>query len=356
MSVFSACQIGSYGCGMTNQLNMLIGELIDALVHHRPLVIFGKFRKNYNTASLVPLREVFDLPSIEELLGDRLHIYESDQVELELVSAYYGTYADGANVTDKVREKFWNNQQASLRIPSGTSMNTALGIDPVHGQVKRLHLKFKIGTDLIHIDHPEVITTEVLHKITDTPGRYNRPSLVYQDIYNVLLRDIKFHPSLYAMADQTLSSWSLKSGVNLIHIRNDDDAIEFWSKINGMSPTEFESTLNKKYIATIDQYFNKDDDVIVLTATPNNPVCEYLSVNGYAYHVSTKIPGQREIDAIVDLIISRACNKTFISSLNPQTLRGSTYDNPVWKRLDPRVTCVFIDLDNVNDLPQVLTT
>ena len=354
MSVFHAYHIGSLGAGFTNQLNSLVNELIDAINHHRPAIILGKFRINYNTETTVPLSEVIDLDHLQELTGNKVRIYQHQDVELKFLRAYYGTYADGIEVTELVAKHFWRAN--TLRFPAGLNLNAIL-TDPIPGQVKTLYLKFAIGDTVVDVEHFEHTTTAVAYGITAVPARFNRPNLAHEDAYNHILKNIKFHPSLHNKAESIINGLTLTPKVNLIHLRNDLDALPFWGGINGMTPADFEVALNYCYISLIKQYFDISDEILVLTATPDNVVCKYLEENGYTYHHSDyKIEGQREVNAIVDLLMSSACTGTFIGNLNPVTKRGSTFDNPVWKRLQGGVQCVFIDLDHVQEPPQVVFT
>jgi len=348
MSIFDAYRVGDLGSGLTNQLNIIITELINAEVQYRPMVILGKFRANYNTDSLVPLRDVIDLEDLQRQVGDKLRIYEEDSVQLEFVRAHYGDYADGSDVTSIVAANFWDSRTRSFHILKGTSLNSVLG-DPVPGRVKSLFLVFKVGDTLVHLEHGEIITEDIHHAITVVPSKYNRPNLLHEDRYNAYLSTIKFHPSLHQRAQTILDNLSLSPTVNLIHIRNEPDALHFWGAINGIVPYAFGNTLNNLYENLLKQHCDPKDDILVLTSTPDNEVCKYLKNRGYRFHTSEKLEGQREINAIIDLLISRACTGTFIGNVNPDTKRGSTFDNPVWKRLQKGVKCVFIDLDHINE-------
>lgn len=355
MSVFNAYQIGTLGSGFTNQFNSLINELIDAEVHHRPLLILGKFRTNYNTDSMVPLWEIIDMDDLQQQVGDKLRLYLDDEVKLEFIRGYYGTYADGKDVTAIITDKFWNSHTRTLHITKNTNLNSVLG-DPIPGQVKTLYLEFKIGDTTIHVEHSEHISEDVLHAITAVPARFNRPNLVYQETYERYLRSIVFHPALHTKAQVLLKQMDLSSTVNLIHVRNEPDALHFWGGINGIVPYAFGKALNTLYETLITQHCDPNDDIVVLTSTPDNPVCQFLKDHGYHYHIADKVEGHREVNAIIDLLISRACTGTFIGNLNPETKRGSTFDNPVWKRLCSGVKCVFIDLDHVNEPVHICTT
>lgn len=133
--------------------------------------------------------------------------------------------------------------------------------------------------------------------------------------------------------------------VHLLHLRNEPDAIKWWSKQNGMSENMFEQLLNKKFIQCVNIFIPKTEQLIVITGRPeNNPVLNVLHNQGYMILQCVKTYTEREILALEDLSFAENCahDGIFIGCK-----RGSTFSSCL---LEPRISfkkSVHLDLDNI---------
>lgn len=100
---------------------------------------------------------------------------------------------------------------------------------------------------------------------------------------------------------------------SVIHLRNEFDAIFWWSGMNRMNNNDFTNTLNSKYIHLITKYIPKTDAIIILTSNiHSNSVLNFLKDNNYNLYF-TKKNQFREINCIHDLLFSeKYCNSILI--------------------------------------------
>jgi hypothetical protein len=128
-----------------------------------------------------------------------------------------------------------------------------------------------------------------------------------------ILSNLKFNPLFYKIADEILKKNKITvEPCNVVHLRLESDAIEHWGKENNLSPQEFKKKTEKKYIDNIIKYINKNYITIVVSGDYDNAVIKYLSDNNYLYLITEKRFEERELNAIVDLIITQRCDRTIL--------------------------------------------
>ena len=142
-----------------------------------------------------------------------------------------------------------------------------------------------------------------------------------------------------------------EQAINVIHLRNEEDAIIFWGQINNMDYNTYKNTLEDKYIYLIQKYIHKNSINIILSANTSNKVLDFMQQHDFYYVICNKtIENGREESAIIDLFNSKHCNSMFIGNTNIITLNGSTFSYLLYKRLEDKagVTKILIDLDHIN--------
>lgn len=133
--------------------------------------------------------------------------------------------------------------------------------------------------------------------------------------------------------------------IHLVHLRNEPDAIRWWSKKNGMSPDSFERLLHKKYLQCIRIFLPRTEPVIVITGrAENNPVLNTLQCDGYHILQCQKTHSDRELSALEDLAFAEkyARNGIFIGCK-----KGSTFSACLLETRVRFLTSVHMDLDNI---------
>lgn len=137
--------------------------------------------------------------------------------------------------------------------------------------------------------------------------------------------------------------------LTVIHLRNETDAIRFWSGINRVAPHIFETILMEAYKSVITEYITISSRVLVLTyRTQQNPVLEWMSKIGYNWFCIDKSPDGREISALNDMIAASYCNDVLICACNPHTTTGSTFSYFIYSKLRYKAQKIIcLDMDHM---------
>jgi hypothetical protein len=138
--------------------------------------------------------------------------------------------------------------------------------------------------------------------------------------------------------------------IHLMHLRNERDAIKWWSKQNHMSMNEFEEHLNQQYIRCVKMFIPKTDILIIITGrSSENPVIESLKNDKYNIEQCVKIHQERELSAIEDLLFAeKNVNGVFIGCKN-----GSTFSKCLLEHRVAFTNSIHLDLDNIQLFPIV---
>lgn len=173
-------------------------------------------------------------------------------------------------------------------------------------------------------------------------NRMNRNDM-NSDIIRKILSEMQFHR---LSIPRTICS--IKSGkCSVVHLRNEKDAIDWWSKENKMTPVVFERILNQKYIQLTRENIAKDETIILLTSrTVGNPVGLMLQSLGYTIYIhDKKHRDKRELNAIHDLMVA----ETFCNSVLICPAGGSTFGHLLTIRLGHKYEkLVSFDILNIH--------
>ena len=169
------------------------------------------------------------------------------------------------------------------------------------------------------------------------------PSL--KDQFDEVTKHIRFNKKYYDLAKTSL--FTLGSNFNTIHVRDEADAINFWSRQNEMSPPDFKAKLENIYIEHIKNAFKKEDMILVLTSNLNSKVITFMKQHGYKYVINKKVLAGREENAIVDLISASNTNGSFIGNFNNELLRGSSFSYTIQNLIKGSFTYISVDLDKL---------
>jgi hypothetical protein len=350
MENFHAVKIGVIGRGLTNQLGALISGIMYAKMAKKRFVLAGKFNKNYNMASHIPIGDVIDLNTFNKNISDiGVTVLDIHDTTLKIISIRYGLYMKSIDITREILSKYYVN--GKLSIPKGIILNDIKG-DPEPFVKKYLFIKYEIGGYSDNAMYDENFNQDIdldLSKIPTDDHFHSHWITTYDiDLYDKILRAIKFTSQFYDVVDASMQDMNLTAKVNVIHIRTDKDATTFWGCLNNIPTFEFGNILNAKYISLIQKYFDKSISILVLTSDTESQVIQFLRDNGYKFHIAHKsMTDGREMNAIVDVLIGEHCNNIFIGGVNPENYHGSTFSYLVWKRLAKNVSNVLIDLDDI---------
>ena len=174
------------------------------------------------------------------------------------------------------------------------------------------------------------------------------PSKTY-DTFLDILNHITYNKQYFDISKRLLTDINFTNKVNLIHLRLEDDGINHWAKMNKMSKEKFKKKLKNKYIQLIKEYIDKNNVTILVSSSFNNEVINFLNNNKYNYFISKKKYFKyRELNAVVDFIISKQCNNVFIGNFNLNGNNGSTFSYYIYKTLNSNnIIYKYIDLDHL---------
>ena len=335
--------IGKVARGLTNQVVAMLNHLIlleEKHVKgggiHKAVVFLDHFYYQFNNdASRCSYSSVLDIEFLNCSFFRRLHIMDLHSIPsgttLKLVSS---------NVSVDVPI----GMLCSLVVDKSSVYNNYQVIDPDIGVEKTFELTLPN-----HYDNPVRMREYGGMLATtrwDTVRTYKyRPFLDMsgQRIESVL-RDLRF-------ASYTTSSPNNVVGekYSLVHLRNEQDAIQWWCKGNYMSPRQFEKELNEKYLDMITKYIRKTDVIVILTSNSHsNPVSSELVKRGYRIHIHpSKKVGERELNAVQDMRMAESmCNSVLICPT-----AGSTFSHWLAIRLQGKYEkLVSFNISNIRSL------
>lgn len=346
-------KVGHGASGCINQINTFISAVLLATANCKKVVFVDYFFTDFKIHDAKKLSEIIDFPQFEKLVAKHNLIFiNTFNAIVNIKSIKYGTYSRFVDVKSIFEEKFGPN----FVIPQGTRFNDVCG-DPFPGREKNIYISGEIfdSTDNTSayeftVMLPEYTNRKISFLASDlhTVG-YNSAFLTMGENYLNIVKNLRFNENYYSLVQQQLPERS--KTFNVIHVRNEEDAIPFWSKINKMEVSEYESKLTQKYCDLVEKYFSIDDDILFLSSRTSCPVQNILENKGYKIVRTRKVFNRRELNAIVDLLAAELCTGTFIGSANPITATGSTFSSFIMHRLSD-VKIYGVDLDNI-DLPEI---
>lgn len=177
-------------------------------------------------------------------------------------------------------------------------------------------------------------------------GNYTpRNSLLFSKLISML----RFHPVFY----ERVAQWLGKRTVHhVIHLRNENDAIDHWSSIAGMDPIAYQDKLHDIYKQEIGMCIEKDKLTIILTGLKeNNPILAWMDQEGYKFDLfhNEETGTDRELSAIYDLVLATHCQDIFIGAYQKDSavFAGSTFSFFISQLLPHSIHKVLIDMDNI---------
>ncbi len=182
--------------------------------------------------------------------------------------------------------------------------------------------------------------------------------------FNELLCNVRFTPRLRSTAFAFMAGLDLGARVNVMHVRNEPDAIERWAARNGMPPHEFEDALTAKYLAAAAGLSRHDTTLVLTGRRAGNPVIEGLRARGL--HAVTVPPhadegreggGADALSAAVALLVgTQACTGALVVNVHPTRLNGSSFSYLLMTLAGGATTTTHIDLDHIQDTTVTLAS
>jgi hypothetical protein len=166
-----------------------------------------------------------------------------------------------------------------------------------------------------------------------------------------VLRNIPFNNTIINSSQTIINHLIHKNSTNVcnvIHLRIEDDAIDYFYAKYNVSKSVFKSMVETKYINIIKKIFNKDDMIILLTYDLDNAVINYLKTHHYKFIINNKKDKDREISAIHDMLLGEYCNNYYVY------VWESSFSYTLLSRINkkPNVKTIQISYENLHNEPQ----
>ena len=363
------CKFGTSGIGLCNQLYSLVNTMvIGSVLKGTTLIVVDKFMVDLDTNVYANASSILDLSQMNVLLKDYgIHLAEKEEIQLTSLKVEYGqTHHCTVDITNLMMERFYTKNH--LRIPKGTSLNELLGYDPCLGIRKQIYFTFTLNNRFtFHETRDEVRLFLHEDMEIDFVNWQKKPWMSRTSIldckdhlgkFNYFLQNIEFQQLYKTYANLFVESCirkrvfpkvSCTNNINIIHLRLEEDAIPFWSSINGVSCEAYQQQLENQYITNIEKHINRDTSIsVILSMNTNNRVLEWMKENGYHFTFMDKtLVKGRETNAVIDLLISRYCTGVFIGNINPYNYHGSTFSYAIMNQLNDTVQKICIDTDDI---------
>jgi len=372
------------GSGFTNQIMTFVYSIINAIKsNHRVVVVDSFFIDNFKSDS-TPISNIINIEELNVFLLQKYNVVVIDKYnsKWKLIKVQYGTDSNKIDITPEIIDSSLFCER--LFISKYTDFNKIKG-DPLYGEKKQIYLKYEIAAlnesnvvktinNSTHETSPmneyskytfeeiyneslsdniiiDIENSEYQHQFMDLYNIYG--VLNVSDIYEEILKRITYSPEFHNIASNIITMIDFKQKTNVIHLRVEPDAIEYWSKINQMAPNVFQKHIEEKYIELIKKYMNKTDLIIVLSNSVINGVVDFLLTNHYNIFITQKYFEHREKNALVDLLISKRCNNVFIGCFNSEYKIGSSFSYYISKIVDKCAMKVGINIDFITHPEQV---
>lgn len=358
------CKFGSPGIGLCNQLYSLINTiLIGKSFRGHTTIIIDDFLTDINTNVYIDSRMIIDFDKMNELLESYnvTLLYKSD-VSFQIKEVLFGVITKNTeDITSIVKEKFTGKN--ILMIPRSTDLNKLCSDgDPVPHTRKQIYITYTVNDRVFKLSHDEIILNShddlVLDFVTFSHLKWLSNTNIQHanreiDSFNYILKNIHYH-HIFINTVKNISSklWTENEKINIFHLRLEDDAIDFWSHINGIQPDLYKTILEQKYIRLIQEHIDIDSTTLLLSASTENAITKYMDDNGVKYlYMPKNIVEGRDTNAILDLVASQYCNSVFIGNINPNNYHGSTFSYAIYNYLrdNKNVKKICIDTDRIFD-------
>jgi hypothetical protein len=365
MKSIKVTKLFSNWMGFTNQMYVLVSNILHCIENKQKILVVGDFLKEINTNDTVPITEILDFEKINNFLFNNYNItlvYYNDN-NFNFVSVHYGTDTNNIDITNEFLSfAVWQDKKITF--------NKSIKLNEIKGDIcpkiqKKVFIKYSINGREI-VDEFDEYEEQLAEDIVFDFNIYERTMCstgwgvglkdapkVNQDSFNFILKNIYYNQNFIKNTIEYIKgNFKLSDTINVFHIRLEDDAINHWSKLNNMEPEQYKEKLERKYINIIYTLVKKTDKNIILSWCQNNNVIKFMKENGYNVHFLPKdFSIGREVNAINDFCISKFCNNIFIGNYNPNIINNncSTYSYYISKCLNKNVKQVLIDIENVDN-------
>jgi hypothetical protein len=342
--------------GLVNQLFILASMIIKSNKNKNKILILENFLTDINIRKFIPVNNVIDINKFNIFLREHynLEIYDKNNINFVIKSIKYGSDKIKIDLTDELK-KYYNNDR--LFISNKIDLNK-LKYDPIPNYPKKLFIEYSINNKDYEDSYDEYcnfLKEDILYSYQqndfwlDTSGWW--PFRNNKIMFDHILKNIVYQDEYHEIVKEFMNKIDKTKKINILHLRVEDDATNHWNKFNNLSNKDFKNKLEEKYINLIEKYINKEDQNIILSYSTNNKVIDYLKENNYKYYfIEKKVNLGREVNALIDFLISQECNNIFIGNfdMNNKQINGSTFSYLISILQKSNIKQILITLENIN--------
>jgi hypothetical protein len=282
-----------FGGGLCNQFLFLMDHLIAIHRTREPSIVFlNSFKDDFHSNDMCsPFSNIIDIHWLNTVVFPNIYIIDLYSVSSDVTFGWVVHGVKHQLDTNLLLPLIKDNQAIYDVYPTL--------VDPAYTTVKPFWIA--VESKQIYTEFNELCGRILDIQFSNQNGK--GIFILHDDEFRHLFRYIPFmtKPRICGM-----SLWNYNER-NVIHIRNEEDSIGVWGLEKNIPVDIYESTLNNKYINTIQDCISKDSINIILTARKeHNPVIEWMTTNGYQIYIPFHIgyQHQREQLAIRDLQIA----------------------------------------------------
>ena len=342
--------------GFVNQLFILVSMIIKSNKNKNKILVLDNFLTDINIRKFIPISNIIDINKFNIFLQEHynLEIYDKNNINFQIKSIKYGNDKIKIDLTDELKKYYDNNR---LFISKKIDLNK-IKYDPIPYYPKKIYIEYSINNKEYEDTYDEYynyLKEDVLYSfqqndfILDTSGWW--PLYNNRNVFDTILKNIVYQNEYNEIVKEFMKKIDKTKKINILHLRVEDDATNHWNKFNTLSNEDFKKKIEEKYINLIEKYIDKNDQNIILSYSTNNKVIEYLKTNNYKYFfIEKNVNMGREINALIDFLISKECNNIFIGNfdMNNKNINGSTFSYLISIILESTVKQILITLENIN--------
>jgi len=341
--------------GLSNQIFAFVTSILIAnVLTHEKAVIYKDFLCDYQGNKIESITNIFDLKKMNVYLQKEFDvvIFDKDDVQLKINSVKYGFDSDNViDITKEVIHHFYKDN--TFFISKDLDFNSIVG-DPYPHISKKLYINYSLNEYIFDEFFEEDRKKDIIFNLNNADYKYTLSWINnhHKETFDELLRHIYFNPKIIEISNHFINKFIDNSRkTNILHLRLEEDASIHWSKMNNMQINEFKTFIENKYIDIISSNIDKKENNIILSYSENNKVIDFMKKNNYHYYFIEKNKKiGREINAIVDLLISNYCNNIFIGNFDMSKLWGSTFSYFIMSRFKlPYIKILLINLDKIKE-------
>lgn len=346
--------------GLCNQIYNIAG-MLDYAFHNKIKYIFvGSFLRQIYTSNICNSGEIFDFDSLNNYTGEKYGVYYFDGNNYTTkISIKY----DGCDITEYILNNYIDSE-GNILIPKDTKLKDMLRGEGLEGkQSNKFKIKYFINNYEFNYDYNVVnfqIGESVYLHINNKNNMNNKPFINSKinrssnandiKIFYDLMEHIVFQESILLKSQNYYNFLKIKhkisnsTKVNCIHLRLENDVINVLSKEQNITFEYCKQVLEEKYIYLINNFFDKNDIIIILAHNFDNKVVSYLNSNGYNYVLTDNLHKDREVCAAIDMSLGAiSCNNIFLGYFQ------STFSYVLFLKLRKRANRIIFTTEHITD-------